>query len=200
MGLIWKRDPLNMLIEGDSPNAYMNLGEEFDLQRFLTRLENLRGSANSEVDLRGPFPDASYSRILKSTGAMLDAFHAMNVMILKNPRASKGEVEILRYTANERDQLCSRISHLFHGTLVPKLAVVAIAYITAVLASSMKLELPLNEALPSVDHTRDRLLAKIFRFRKEEKDETEVTDEDFELLYAYGRSLVPHPHLNPTAY
>lgn len=50
----------------------------------------------------------------------------------------------------------------------------------------MKLEYPLNEALPNTDHARDRLLAKIFRFRKEEKDEIGATDVDFELLYAYG--------------
>jgi len=116
IGLIWKRDPLTMLTEGDSPNSYMDLREEFELHRFLSRLENLRSSAASEVDLRGPFPDGAYSRILKSTGAMLDAFHAMNVMIMKNPRATKGESEMLRYTIDERAQLCTRISHLFQGT------------------------------------------------------------------------------------
>lgn len=115
MGLIWKRDPLAMLTEGDIPNAYMDLREEFELHQFLSRLENLRSSAASEVDLRGPFQDAAYSRILKSTGAMLDEFHAMNVMIMKNPKATEGETEMLRYTINERAQLCTRISHLFQG-------------------------------------------------------------------------------------
>lgn len=169
MGLIWKRDPLAMLTEGDHPNVYFDLREEFELHRFLLRLENLRSAAKSEVDLPGPFPDAAYSRILKSTGAMLDAFHAMNVMIMKNPQATKGEAEMLRYTVNERAQLCARISHLFQ-----------------VLASSMKLEYPLNEALPNIEHTRDRLLAKIFHFRKEERDGIASREEDFELLYAFS--------------
>lgn len=62
------------------------------------------------------------------------------------------------------------------------------AHALTVLASSMKLEYPLNEALPNIEHTRDRLLATIFRFRKDRKDEIEATDEDFELLYAYGKS------------
>jgi len=168
MGLIWKRDPLSMLLDGESPNPYMDLREEFDLQRFLTGLEKLRSAATSEMDLRGPFPDAIYVRVLRSTGNMLDAFHAMNVVIMKNLNASKGEVEILKYTTMERAQLCSRISHLFQ-----------------VLASSMKLEYPLNEALPSTDHARDRLLAKVFRFRKERVD-SGATDEDFALLYAYA--------------
>ena len=115
MGLIWKRDPLATLLEGECSHSYMDLREEFGLHRFLSRLENLRGAAASEFDLRGPFPDAAYSKILKSTGAMLDAFHAMNVMIMKNPKASKGEAVTLKDTSNERAQLCARISHLFQG-------------------------------------------------------------------------------------
>lgn len=34
MGLIWKRDPLSMLIEGESANAYMNLREELALRAY----------------------------------------------------------------------------------------------------------------------------------------------------------------------
>lgn len=34
MSLIWKRDPLSMLLEGESLNSYMNLREEFALQRY----------------------------------------------------------------------------------------------------------------------------------------------------------------------
>ena len=118
MGLVWKRDPLAMLTEGGSPNAYMDLREEFELHRFLSRLENLKISAASEIDLRGPFSDAGYSRILKCTTAMLDAFHAMNVMIMKNPKATKVEAQILEHTAKERTYLSTRISHLFSGNEV----------------------------------------------------------------------------------
>ena len=167
MGLIWKRDPMHALFEGDSTkkNEYMDIREEFDLHNFLAQLEKLRSAASSEIDLRGPFPTAAYGRILKSTGSMLDAFHAMNVAISKDP-PSKGEVEILRYTRDERNHLRARISHLFQ-----------------VLASSMKLEFPLNEALPNTEHARDRLLAKIFKYRQEKSG---AKDEDFALLYAYA--------------
>ena len=116
MGLIWKRDPLATLLEGEAPNAYMNLREEFEVQRFLSRLESLRSSAASEFELRGPFPSAAYGKILQCTGRMLDAFHAMNVVIMKDLKASKGEAQILKYTVGERAQLCARISHLFQGT------------------------------------------------------------------------------------
>lgn len=115
MALIWKRDPLATLLEGANTQPYMDLREEFELHRFLARLENLRSSAASEIDFHGPFPDPAYGRILKSTSRMLDAFHAMNVVIMKDSKASAGETEILQYTTDERAQLCSRISHLFHG-------------------------------------------------------------------------------------
>lgn len=115
MALIWKRDPLATLFEGENTQPYMDLREEFELHRFLARLQNLRSSAASEIDFRGPFPDAAYGRILESTTSMLDAFHAMNVMIMKDSKASAGQTEILQYTTDERAQLCSRISHLFHG-------------------------------------------------------------------------------------
>ena len=58
------------------------------------------------------------------------------------------------------------------------------------MASSIKLEYPLNEALPNTDNARDRLLAKLFRFRKDEQADSSSGDEDFELLYAYGRCLL----------
>ena len=54
------------------------------------------------------------------------------------------------------------------------------------MASSIALEYPLNDALPSIEHTRDRLLAKVFSFRKEEKAGVVTSDEDFALLYSYG--------------
>jgi len=169
MGLIWKRDPLAPLLESECPNAYMDIREEFQLQQFVSRLEKLRSAASSEFELRGPFPSATYGKILKSTSRMLDAYHAMNTVITKDLKSSKGEAELLKYTVVERAHLCARISHLFQ-----------------VLASSMKLEFPLNDALPSTDHARDRLLAKIFTYRRDEKVGLETTDEDYALLYAYA--------------
>jgi hypothetical protein len=50
---------------------------------------------------------------------MLDAFHAMNVVIQKDTHASEGETLLLKYTAEERADLCSRISHLFQGRNLP---------------------------------------------------------------------------------
>lgn len=52
----------------------------------------------------------------------------------------------------------------------------------------MKLAYPLNDVLPNVEHTRDRLLAKVFEFRQTGLGKVIAKDEDYELLYAYGKS------------
>jgi hypothetical protein len=57
----------------------------------------------------------------------------------------------------------------------------------AVIASSMKLEYPLNDAIPNTEYTRDRLLAKLFDFRMHGAGHDEATDEDYELFYTYGQ-------------
>jgi len=75
-----------------------------------------------------------------------------------------------RYTREERFALSARISHLF-----------------SVLASSFKLEYPLNDVLPNIENRRDALLTKIFEFRR---NDTEATEADYELLYAYGEFSV----------
>ena len=170
MGLIWKRDPLSVLLEGEHQSNYMNLREEFELQRYTAKLQALIDASMSEFELKGPFPHQVYGRILKSTSQMLDAFHAMNVVIIKDLTASPGEAALLHATARERTQLCSRISHMF-----------------SVLASGMKLEYPLStDALPNIDGTRDRLLAKIFEYRKINTGEEQTSDEDFSILYTYA--------------
>lgn len=56
------------------------------------------------------------------------------------------------------------------------------------MASSMKLEYPLSDVLPSIEHARDRLLARLFRYRKDHEASRLSTDEDYALLYAYSKS------------
>jgi hypothetical protein len=116
MGLIWKRDPLTILTESDERSSYMDIRESIELQRFLAYLEGLRESASHEFELRGPFLNEPNKQILEATGRMLGAFHAMNVVIMKDLKASPGEAELLRYTRDERMQLSARVSFLFSGT------------------------------------------------------------------------------------
>lgn len=53
----------------------------------------------------------------------------------------------------------------------------------------MKLEFPLNDSMPNTEHARDRLLAKIFCYRKNEGLADDINNEDFALLYAYGKDI-----------
>lgn len=56
---------------------------------------------------------------MESVNKMLDSFHAMNVVVQKNLNTTEGETTLLKCTADERAQLCARISHLFQGKLLP---------------------------------------------------------------------------------
>ncbi|KAI2625919.1 Fusaric acid resistance protein-like-domain-containing protein [Hypoxylon sp. NC1633] len=151
MGLIWKRGPLAILLRNDTAaTSYMKMGEQAAMQRYATQLQTLRVAANNEYELRGPFPFEQYGRVMASTQRALDAFHAMSLVTQKHGRLSAGEKALLYYTAEERQQLCARICHVLQ-----------------VLASSVMLEYPLTDAIPSVMVVRDKLLGKIFRFRKE---------------------------------
>ncbi|KAK0745330.1 Fusaric acid resistance protein-like-domain-containing protein [Apiosordaria backusii] len=150
MGLIWKRGPLAILLRSDCSRSYLRSGEQAALQKYAARLDALRGSATNEFELRGPFPAEQSARLMGCAHRLLDAFYAMSLVTQRKGSLTEGERALLMYTADERAQLCERICHVFQ-----------------VLASSLMLEYPLTDAVPSVDRTRDRLLAKIFQFRKE---------------------------------
>lgn len=99
----------------------------------------------------------------------------MAMLITSDPQASDRERDILEYTAVEREDCAKRISHLFY-----------------VLASSIKLGFPLPETLPSLERARDRLLSRIWEYRREKvrgemgRGEVGRWEEEFEGLYAYG--------------
>lgn len=170
MGLIWKRDPLAVFTEGESDHSYMNLREENELQLFLAKLQGLLDASKHEFELRRPFPTGTYGNILKSTNRMLEAFHAMSVVIQKDSNASSGELALLKATIEERTELCARLSHQF-----------------SVLASSVKLECSFaTDVLPYAHRTRDRLLARMFSYRKADTEEQKTDDEDYSLLYTYA--------------
>lgn len=80
---------------------------------------------------------------------MLDAFHSLLVIIEKDLKANAAETAILKYTEKERKELSDRISHLFQ-----------------VLASSLKLEYKVSSRGVGVGHARDRLLARVWRYRR----------------------------------
>lgn len=62
----------------------------------------------------------------------------------------------------------------------------------------MKLEYPLSDVLPSIEHARDRLLARIYRYRLDHEASQRTTDEDCALLYAYGECSIDSVQLTST--
>ena len=148
----------------------MSITEERALQSALLRLSSLTAQAPNEYRLKGPFPTASYQRLISINQSILDACHGMSMIITADPQANERERDILEYTVTERNNLCARISHLFY-----------------VLASSIKLGFPLPESLPSTEKARDRLLAKLWEYKLERvRGEEGRSDEDFASMYAYG--------------
>ncbi|CAI7605845.1 unnamed protein product [Penicillium bialowiezense] len=168
LSLVWKRDPLSLMAQERRSVVYMTPREKLEIERFLARLESLQGAASSEFELKSIFPQASYANIVRRTRSMVNSFHTMNIELMKNDPATEGEISLLQYTALERQQLSARVSHLL-----------------SVIASSMKLEYPLSDVLPSIEHARDRLLARIYRYRLDREASQQTTDEDCALLYAY---------------
>ncbi|KAJ5762509.1 uncharacterized protein N7511_005891 [Penicillium nucicola] len=168
LGLVWRRDPLSIMAMEERNVVYMTPREKLEIERFLARLESLQSAAGNEFELKSAFPEASYANIVRRTRIMVNSFHTMNIELMKNDPATEGEISLLRYTAVERQQLSARISHLL-----------------SVMASSMKLEYPLSDVLPSIEHARDRLLGRIYRYRLDYEVSQHTTDEDCALLYAY---------------
>ncbi|KAJ5415534.1 hypothetical protein N7465_004229 [Penicillium sp. CMV-2018d] len=168
LSLVWKRDPLSIMAKGERSVLYMTPREKLEIERFLSRLESLQTAARSEFELKSAFPEASYANIVRRTRSMVNSFHTMNIELMKNDVATEGEISLLQYTKLERQQLSARVSHLL-----------------SVIASSMKLEYPLSDVLPSIEHARDRLLARIYRYRLDREASQQTTDEDCALLYAY---------------
>lgn len=113
---------------------------------------------------------------MQSTKNILDGFYAMRLISEKRVILSEGERTLLEFTAEERFQLCQRICHVLQ-----------------VLASCVMLEYPLTDAIPSIDKNKDRLLGRIYQFRKDhaasrlvDNGNAAIADEkDYALLYAY---------------
>lgn len=64
----------------------------------------------------------------------------------------------------------------------------------------MKLEFPLTDALPNTEHARDRLLAKIYSYRRNEGQARNAKDEDFAVFYAYGMRTLLKPLIDRVDY
>ncbi|KAK9479292.1 Fusaric acid resistance protein-like-domain-containing protein [Lipomyces japonicus] len=169
MGLIWKNDPLSSLAHhGESLQPYISIQDEQTLQRSLLKMGHLVSAADDEYRLKGPFNTKEYKKIMETTQDILDAYHNINSLITKDLFASEGEARIIASTSEERKELSNRIFLLFY-----------------LIASALRLGLPLPNHLPNTQHARDRMIVKINQYRMREYDANAVSDDDFVLFYAY---------------
>ncbi|KAG5366998.1 hypothetical protein CJU89_1447 [Yarrowia sp. B02] len=178
MGLTWK-DPLASQFD-PATGGYrlVGLAEQPQLQNTLIQLDGLLKHAPNEFRLKGPFPKNTYGSILKSTQKILDAFQNLRLVIQKDPIATPHEAVLLKSTLAERTELSHRIFLRFY-----------------MLASAMKLGFPFPDNLPSTEHSRDRMMVKLNIYRGSQPEEyeqnqvmaagSEITDNDFALLYIY---------------
>lgn len=49
----------------------------------------------------------------------------------------------------------------------------------------------MSDVLPNIEHARDRLLARISRFRQDGEASRATVDEDYALLYSYSECAFP---------
>ncbi|KAK9470387.1 Fusaric acid resistance protein-like-domain-containing protein [Dipodascopsis tothii] len=174
MGLIWRADPLNSLTlpaelgaAARATGIHPSIGDEHELQHALVQIQPLIKHSESEFRLKGPFPGNDYRRILRITQDILHYYQIMSIMIAKDHKASAREADIIADTAAERRELSDRIFLIYY-----------------LLASSIRMGIPLPEQLPSTDHARDRMIIKINRYRMKAVG-SDGSDEDFVLFYTY---------------
>ena len=86
---------------------------------------------------------------------MIDACHALNVVISKDFQASPGETELLQYTATEGNELALRVGHMLSGELLMWGLLYSDQLTCPVLAASLSMEYPLSDTLPRITHTRE---------------------------------------------
>lgn len=164
MGIIWNSDPLSYQYDPLTSNNMLDGIKDTSLSSIMNELGILLKQAPKEPRLKGAFPKDIYSRLLQATGKILDSFENMNSMIEVDKVLSINEERVITYTKMERDELASRVFLIFY-----------------MISSSMALGFPIPTKPVSVEHSRDRMLAKLNNIRSYEI----LNNEDVVLLYSY---------------
>ncbi|KAJ5565506.1 hypothetical protein N7513_001748 [Penicillium frequentans] len=202
LALIWRSDPLNAITSAEAgmPVLFMTSRDKIEIERLLSQLERVQVWARSEFELKSPFPDAAYSNIICRTRTIVDVFHSLNLILLKMPTPSEGQISLLRFTATIRQQLSERIGHLLAGKFgkankrlvtigQTEIMVILLLTLNTVMASSIALESTFSDVPSYTEDLRDLLLAQISCYRQERMASRSTTDEDCVLLYSFGEIL-----------
>lgn len=173
MGMIWKSDPLGTLprrSNGQDTLFVRGISGELELQNMMLELQTLLELAPNEFRLRGKFDSHPYRDLYKATQEILGAYHHLAIISSQEVAATSKEVELVRYTQAERDDLCNTLFLQFYAA-----------------ASSIRLGFPVPEKLPVPRQTIDEMFRKLQEHRRSLSDEDldSGTDEDFVLFYSY---------------
>lgn len=166
LGVIWNSDPL----EYDPETMHLvGFKAEEGTNKLLAECETLLKHAPLEVRLKGPFPVSAYTKLIRETSSILDAFQNLDLLIKVDTTLSLNEEYVLKYIAAERDEVEHRIFLVFY-----------------MLASTMRLGFPLPSKPASIEHAKDRLLYKLHEIRGlQGQNGISLKNADFVLLYSY---------------
>ncbi|ANZ77101.1 BA75_04157T0 [Komagataella pastoris] len=173
MGIIWNSDPLSYKYdEFTQENKMVGIADRKAIRRIIAELEVCLKQAPKELRLKGPFPQDIYTRLLKSTHKIMDAFENMNSIIDVDPMITENEKDVITYIQSERSELEHRVFLIFY-----------------MVASAIRLGFPLASKPASTEHAKDRMLAKLSEIRhrvtKDNENSMYLTNQDFVLLYSY---------------
>ncbi|KAK6867478.1 hypothetical protein K6H11_005012 [Candida tropicalis] len=165
LGVMWNSDPL----EYDSETKQLvGFKAEEGTNKLLAELETLLKQAPVEFRLKGVFPASTYSKLIKDTSAIIDAFQNLDLLIKVDPTLSNSEEFVIKYIEVEREEVEQRIFLVFY-----------------MLASAMKLGLPIPNKPASIEHAKDRMLYKLSDVRRQQDNGLVLKNADFILLYSY---------------
>ncbi|ODV88299.1 hypothetical protein CANARDRAFT_216679 [[Candida] arabinofermentans NRRL YB-2248] len=171
MGIVWHSGPLSYVVDPDTRNCKLiGIRDRKTIHDIMDELSILLTQAPLEIRLKGPFPTEIYSKLLKSTTKIIDAFENMNSVIQMDTILCPNEYSVLAILHDEVAELENRVFLIFY-----------------MLASAMKLGFPLANKPASTEHAKKRMLLKLSEVRNRIESENPVlTNKDFVLLYSYN--------------
>ncbi|KAI3405358.2 hypothetical protein KGF56_001855 [Candida oxycetoniae] len=165
LGVIWNSDPLEY---NPSSMTLVGFKAEEGTNKILSECETLLKQAPVEYRFKGKFQTQIYSKLLKETSAIIDAFQNLDLLIKVDPTLTPNEEYVLKYIEIERSEVEQRIFLVFY-----------------MIASAMKLGFSLPKKFASIEHAKDRMLYKLSEIRQQQEGGLHLKNSDFILLYSY---------------
>lgn len=174
MGIIWKRGALYKRRDEYGQDTLDGLRGLKDCHSIMNELRILLKQAPMEIRLKGPFPIEIYTRLMDGTEGILDAYENINSIVDIDPVLNPVESLVLENVREEMSELQNRVFLIFY-----------------MLASALKLGIPLASDPATTEHTMVKLLSKLgdvrrtVEARREIGKYTGLKNTDFVLLYSY---------------